>query len=162
MKINNLNGLDFDVMNVVATVTDGFLKKAGKIGSPEYEALVKLRKDYPTLSFKKLEKKADKKMLPSIKYDKMKELIDMCEDAENRKEQFEAIQKMSLIQTSPYCFVRDWFLNNYANYDDASAIKDGKYYPKTAEELTAEKATTYQTKEEKPATNNDSIIPMAS
>lgn len=155
MKKTNVTGYSFDPITNVVTCSDSFLKKASRLNSPEYNVLKQFRAEIPGLKIEKGEKKSGNRPL-NITFAKMEEYIKNCRDGETRLEAFKKVKSLSKIQSSPYQYVRTWFLDNYANYSEQPTFDaDGFVIVKTKSEMEAEKkaqeeAETAQTVTEQP------------
>ena len=155
MKKTNVTGYSFDPITNVVTCSDSFLKKASRLNSPEYLVLKQFRTEIPCLKIEKGEKKNGNRPL-NITFAKMEEYIKNCRDGETRLEAFKKVKSLSKIQSSPYQYVRTWFLDNYANYSEQPTFDaDGFVVVKTKSEMEAEKkaqeeAETAQTVAEQP------------
>ena len=155
MKKTNVTGYSFDPITNVVTCSESFLKKASRLNSPEYLVLKQFRTEIPGLKIEKGEKKNGNRPL-NITFAKMEEYIKNCRDGEARLEAFQKVKSLSKIQSSPYQYVRTWFLDNYANYSEQPTFDaDGFVIVKTKSEMEAEKkaqeeAETAQTVTEQP------------
>ena len=155
MKKTNVTGYSFDPITNVVTCSESFLKKASRLNSPEYLVLKQFRTEIPCLKIEKGEKKNGNRPL-NITFAKMEEYIKNCRDGETRLEAFKKVKSLSKIQSSPYQYVRTWFLDNYANYSEQPTFDaDGFVIVKTKSEMEAEKkaqeeAETAQTVAEQP------------
>ena len=155
MKKTNVTGYSFDPITNVVTCSESFLKKASRLNSPEYNVLKQFRTEIPGLKIEKSEKKSGNRPL-NITFAKMEEYIKNCRDGETRLEAFRKVKSLSKIQSSPYQYVRTWFLDNYANYSEQPTFDaDGFVVVKTKSEMEAEKkaqeeAETAQTVAEQP------------
>ena len=155
MKKTNVTGYSFDPITNVVTCSESFLKKASRLNSPEYNVLKQFRAEIPGLKIEKGEKKNGNRPL-NITFAKMEEYIKNCRDGETRLEAFKKVKSLSKIQSSPYQYVRTWFLDNYANYSEQPTFDaDGFVIVKTKSEMEAEKkaqeeAETAQTVTEQP------------
>ena len=139
MKKTNVTGYSFDPITNVVTCSESFLKKASRLNSPEYLVLKQFRTEIPCLKIEKGEKKSGNRPL-NITFAKMEEYIKNCRDGETRLEAFKKVKSLSKIQSSPYQYVRTWFLDNYANYSEQPAFDaDGFVIVKTKSEMEAEK-----------------------
>lgn len=151
----NVTGYSFDPIENVLTCSTSFLKKASRLNSPEYNVLKQFRAEIPGLKIEKGEKKSGNRPL-NITFAKMEEYIKNCRDGETRLEAFNKVKSLSKIQSSPYQYVRTWFLDNYANYSEQPTFDaDGFVIVKTKSEMEAEKkaqeeAETAQTVTEQP------------
>ena len=155
MKKTNVTGYAYDAIENVLTCSESFLKKASRLNSPEYNVLKQFRTEIPGLKIEKGEKKSGNRPL-NITFAKMEEYIKNCRDGETRLEAFKKVKSLSKIQSSPYQYVRTWFLDNYANYSEQPTFDaDGFVVVKTKSEMEAEKkaqeeAETAQTVAEQP------------
>ena len=139
MKKTNVTGYSFDPITNVVTCSESFLKKASRLNSPEYLVLKQFRTEIPGLKIEKGEKKNGNRPL-NITFAKMEEYIKNCRDGETRLEAFRKVKSLSKIQSSPYQYVRTWFLDNYANYSEQPTFDaDGFVIVKTKSEMEAEK-----------------------
>ena len=139
MKKTNVTGYSFDPITNVVTCSESFLKKASRLNSPEYLVLKQFRAEIPGLKIEKGEKKNGNRPL-NITFAKMEEYIKNCRDGETRLEAFQKVKSLSKIQSSPYQYVRTWFLDNYANYSEQPTFDaDGFVVVKTKSEMEAEK-----------------------
>ena len=139
MKKTNVTGYSFDPITNVVTCSESFLKKASRLNSPEYNVLKQFRAEIPGLKIEKGEKKSGNRPL-NITFAKMEEYIKNCRDGETRLEAFKKVKSLSKIQSSPYQYVRTWFLDNYANYSEQPTFDaDGFVIVKTKSEMEAEK-----------------------
>ena len=139
MKKTNVTGYSFDPITNVVTCSESFLKKASRLNSPEYLVLKQFRTEIPCLKIEKGEKKNGNRPL-NITFAKMEEYIKNCRDGETRLEAFKKVKSLSKIQSSPYQYVRTWFLDNYANYSEQPTFDaDGFVVVKTKSEIEAEK-----------------------
>ncbi len=115
MKKNN--GYEINYIENTIIVTKSFLKKAGTIGSKEYNELAQVRRDFPefTIQQREITKKQGKKTYGKLTYKVMAEFIEAQEE-ENASAilaEFERVQRLSKIQAGSYAFVKTWFLNRY-------------------------------------------------
>lgn len=154
--MKNNNGYNYDALTNKLYVTADFLKKAGKLNTPEYRILLQFRNDNPGLDI--IKKTVTRKMEPkqNISFANMETFIGMCRDKDVRLEELERIKALSKIQNSPYCYVRDWFLNHYANYSEEPQFdEEGYVVPKTKQEMEV-KAT--EKAETAPAVSAEEIV----
>lgn len=114
MKTTSYN---FDAINTVLTITKDFARKASQLNSPEYKTMLQLRRDYPNLEI--VMREGTKKQAASgITFKQMEGFIEQCRDAANRLATYKRVKALSKVQRSPYKYVKEWFLNNYANYSE--------------------------------------------
>ena len=110
-----MNGYNFDALNNTLTISASFAKKASKVGSPEYNTILKLRHDFPNLTIQQEEKKEGKK---NLTYAKMEDFMNMHRNSKELRETFERVKKLSRIQPMPYKYVKSWFDNRFPYYSD--------------------------------------------
>ena len=114
MKTTSYN---FDAINTVLTITKDFARKASQLNTPEYKTLLQLRNDNPNLKI--VMREGGKAQSGSgITFKQMEAFIKQCRDSESRLELYERVKALSKVQRSPYKYVKDWFLTNYANYSE--------------------------------------------
>ena len=109
------NGYNFDALNNTLTISASFAKKASKVGSLEYNIILKLRRDYPNLTVIAAEKKEGKK---SITFAQMETFIGLTRDAEKNLALFNKVKKLSRVQPMPYKYVKTWFDNLFPSYSE--------------------------------------------
>lgn len=109
------NGYNFDALNNTLTISASFAKKASKVGSLEYNIILKLRKDFPNLTIQQEAKKEGKK---SITYAQMEAFIAMHRNKDELKAEMDKVRKLSRIQPMPYKYVKTWFENRFPYYTD--------------------------------------------
>lgn len=115
MKQNH--GYEINYIENTIVVTKSFLKKAGTIGSKEYNELAKVRRDFPDFRIQQREitKKQGKKTYGKLTYKVMGEFIEAQEE-DNAAEvlaEFERVQRLSKVQNGSYAYVKIWFLSRY-------------------------------------------------
>lgn len=109
------NGYNFDALNNTLTISVSFAKKASKVGSLEYNIILKLRKDFPDLTIQQEAKKEGKK---SITYTQMEDFIAMHRNKDELKAEMDKVRKLSRIQPMPYKYVKTWFENRFPYFSD--------------------------------------------
>ena len=109
------NGYNFDALNNTLTISASFAKKASKVGSLEYNIILKLRKDFPDLTIQQEAKKEGKK---SITYTQMEDFIAMHRNKDELKAEMDKVRKLSRIQPMPYKYVKTWFENRFPYFSD--------------------------------------------
>ena len=110
-----MNGYNFDAVNNTLTISASFAKKASKVGSLEYNIILKLRRDFPNLAIQKEEKREGKK---SVTFAQMEAFIDLHRNAVELKKMFNNVRKLSRIQPMPYKYVKEWFENRFPYYSE--------------------------------------------
>lgn len=110
-----MNGYNFDALNNTLTISASFAKKASKVGSLEYNIILKLRKDFPDLTIQQEAKKEGKK---GINYTQMEDFIAMHRNKDELKAEMDKVRKLSRIQPMPYKYVKTWFENRFPYFSD--------------------------------------------
>ena len=110
-----MNGYTFDALNNTLTISASFAKKASKVGSLEYNIILKLRKDFPDLTIQQEAKKEGKK---GLTFGQMEDFIALHRNAEELKSLFEKVKKLSRVQPMPYKYVKTWFEDHFPYYSD--------------------------------------------
>ena len=100
----------------VITITKEFGKRANVFGSTAYKEMKGLRRDFPTYEvvYKTIKKNSIKTTYSCLTYENMKAHIERV-NPENLN-QFETVKKIASTHSSPYAFVKKWFLITYSNY----------------------------------------------
>ena len=131
----------FDHSINTLTASDAFMKAASHIGTPEYKILHQLRRDFGDINYEIVN--PTKKAVKSenrITFTAMKQFIGQCRDAKERLAIYENVYALSKAQSSPYHYVKKWFLDNYANYSTTPEFdEDGFVIVKTKAQMKAEK-----------------------
>ena len=109
------NGYNYDALTNTLTISASFAKKASKVGSLEYNVILKLRRDFPNLTIVQEEKKEGKK---SITYAQMEAFIGLTRNAKELTALFERVKKLSRVQPMPYKYVKTWFENRFPYYSE--------------------------------------------
>ena len=109
------NGYNFDALKNTLTISASFAKKASKVGSLEYNIILKLRKDFPDLTIQQEAKKEGKK---GINYTQMEDFIAMHRNKDELKAEMDKVRKLSRIQPMPYKYVKTWFENRFPYFSD--------------------------------------------
>ena len=140
MTTNKIAGYSYDAISNTLTMTAAFAKNASQLNTAEYNIVRQLRNDNPGMKIEKSAAKAPANRPLNITFAKMEEYIKNCRDGETRLEAFKKVKSLSKIQSSPYQYVRTWFLENYANYSEQPTFDaDGFVIVKTKSEMEAEK-----------------------
>ena len=105
----------FDALNNTLTISASFAKKASKVGSLEYNIILKLRKDFPNLTIQQEVKKEGKK---GLTYGQMEDFIALHRNAEELTALFNKVRKLSRVQPMPYKYVKTWFENRFPYFSD--------------------------------------------
>ena len=109
------NGYNYDALNNTLTISASFAKKASKVGSLEYNIILKMRRDFPNLTIQREEKKEGKKGLSFVQ---MENFIAMHRNAKELTSLFEKVKKLSRVQPMPYKYVKTWFENRFPYYSE--------------------------------------------
>ena len=121
------------------TITNAFAKKASQLNTAEYNIMKQFRLDNPSLTIIKAEKKTPSNRPLNVKFTEMEKFIAQCRDKEARLTEFEKVKALSKIQSSPYAYVKTWFLEHYANHSAQPEFDgDGFVIVKTKQEMKAE------------------------
>lgn len=113
-KINRDYSIDY-VHGIIRIARD-FERRAGQIGSTEYNQLMKLRRDHPKME---IERKTVNRKRPGqvrISYVAMETYIGCLQNSEKWFQDYQTVRKMSAVQKSPYNFVRKWFQDMFPDF----------------------------------------------
>ena len=107
---------EIDFINSKIILTKKFAKAAGILNTPEYIALMQIRRENPdfTIELREIKKKEGKKSYRNLTYEHMEDYIITRDgkDSEAHKE-FKQVKKLSQVQAGPYAYVKSWFLKKY-------------------------------------------------
>lgn len=120
MKNIKMNEHHVDYKNKVIYCGKAFMKNASKYGTPEYNALVGMKRDFPDFKVDVVEpKKAEAKMSMKGLTREFMEVHIVKVYGENSKEHGEFLnqKRMSEGYTNPYMYMRNWFTKKYPNWD---------------------------------------------
>ena len=148
------NGYNYDVLNNTLTISESFAKKASKVGTAEYEILLRLRKDYPSLKIQKEEKgKASKQ----ITFKMMEDFINAHRNATELKVQFNGVRKLAKFHSMPYLFVKEWFEDTFPYFKDGNYTLDKDGFIVDNTNLTTEIKMVQEVKEAKDTISEQAI-----
>ncbi len=109
------NGYNYDALKNTLTISASFAKKASKVGSLEYNIILKLRRDFPKLTIQQEAKKEGKK---NITFAQMEAFIALHHNADELLKLFNNVRKLSRVQPMPYKYVKTWFENKFPYYSE--------------------------------------------
>ena len=114
---------NYDVLNNTLTVSEKFLKAAGKYNSPEYNVVKQLRADNPAMQI--VVEKKQKSVQKNLTFKQMEGFMKVV-DAD-KLPLFEKVKAISRVQPSPYHYVKTWFENQFPHYNEQVEFgEDGK------------------------------------
>ena len=107
------NGVSFNHAAKEIIITKAFEKAANKIGSTEYNELVKIRRDFPdyTIRRKEIAKKDNKKSFKGLTVDEMRRFLSSIGEADVKL--FEKVCEVAENKQGKYAVIKKWFLNHY-------------------------------------------------
>lgn len=138
MRNNNIcSRYNFDIFSNTLTVSKEFEQKAAIPGTIEQITLCQYMATYGDgLIIARYNRHNSPK---GLNFKQMKVFISKCRDSKKRLDEFETVKQLSAGQTSPYKYVKTWFLGNYANYSETPKFDaDGFAIVKTRAEVEAE------------------------
>lgn len=101
-------------------ISKPFAKKAYSFGTPEYEMLQAVRRDYPGFAvvLREINKKTDAEHYKGLNYEYMKWYIGQYETQEKKDLMLNALDELIDISKchstgKRYATIRNWFLDNY-------------------------------------------------
>ena len=115
-----MNGYNFDFTNNVLNMTAAFAKKAGVLGTPEYETVKKLRADSPGMKIN-VEKRTNKvKKEALVTFKDMENYMNLFPEEKKAilLKQYKRVKACSKTHSSPYKFVLNWFEDYFPCYHD--------------------------------------------
>ncbi len=108
-------GYEFDLTTNEFRMTESFARKASQVGTPEYQMILKVKRDHPQVTVKKIVKRKSGR---GLNYDMMLNYIRLQENADAMEKEFDRQKRLSRVQPMPYRFVLNWFDDNYPDYYD--------------------------------------------
>lgn len=105
-----------------------FAKAAGQFGTPEYNLIKEIRKDFPNMVEVVISGREKKSPATNARltYSNMESHISAYENAGALMEAFKTVKALSKTAASPYKYVHDWFVKQFPDYTKAPVLKDGK------------------------------------
>ena len=92
----------------VATVSKEFKEKMYQFGTEEFKTVREIRAIYPHITFRVGSTYVQK--TKKYTYDRMRDYLSDCDNADQRLAELARIQKQSKIQRNPYRYVLEWFM----------------------------------------------------
>lgn len=117
---------NIDHLNQKVYLTASFLRAASRLGTPEYNELLVLRRELPDYEFKKAEsnRKKTTNKNKNLTYVKMRGHIRAVygetQKAAEMLKMMDRVEALSRIQANPYKYVHDWFIKEFPNYNSAA------------------------------------------
>ena len=107
------NGVTFNHAAKEIIITKAFEKAANKVGSTEYNELVKIRKDFPdyTIRRKEIARKDNKQSFKGLTVEEMRRFLSTIGEADVKL--FERVCEIAEGKQGKYAVIKKWFLNNY-------------------------------------------------
>ena len=111
--MKKLNKITFNHVAKEIIITKAFEVEANTIGSPAYDELVRIRKDFPdyTIKRKEIAKRENKKSFKGLTIDEMKRFLATV--GEEDVKLFEKVCAIAESKQGKYPVIKKWFLNNY-------------------------------------------------
>lgn len=109
------NGYKVDFAAKVITITKRFGKAAGVLGTPEFEVMQQLRKEYVDykVQYKTIERNENKQTYKHLTIDEMKRFLSTREDSQFALAQFARVENVVGNKKGKYAIIKKWFLKNY-------------------------------------------------
>ena len=105
---------NYDVLNNTLTVSEKFLKNAGKYNSAEYNVVKALRADNPNMQI--VVEKKQKSTQKNLTFKQMEEFIEVVD--KSKADLFKKLKAISRVQSSPYHYVKTWFESQFPHYTE--------------------------------------------
>ena len=106
---------NYDVLNNTLTVSEKFLKAAGKYNSTEYNVVKQLLADNPNMQIV-VEKKQQKSANKNLTFKQMEGFINEVDAG--KLPLFQKVKAISRVQSSPYHYVKTWFEHQFPHYTE--------------------------------------------
>jgi len=114
-----------------ALVSKAFAKRAAIYGTQEYKLWREIKEDFPNAKMNI--KGAKNTPFRNLTYSNIEKYIKYIDNEEqNIMSEYKKIKKLSIVQVSPYKFVREWFETKFPDYRNSVAFceKENKETPK--------------------------------
>lgn len=138
-EIKKLKGYKIDFATNTLIMNYKFHAAAQEYGTEEYKMVKLIQADFPDIAVVVKAGREQKKpqARKRMTYANMKKYIEQYDNAKELLKRFEVVKKTSAMVANPYKYVADWFIDQFPNYKEAPAFKDGKLYvvPKEAPDL---------------------------
>lgn len=120
-----------DLVNEMVSVDKEFVSKAGRLGTPEFETFMELKRTLPGFKFEEKNLNvSNKNVYSELTYEVMEAFINFYEPTEKRADVlavFRKIRAASVFKKAPYSFVKSWFLSKYkTEYNKSSFAEERK------------------------------------
>lgn len=114
-KMKKTNGYKVDFAAKVITITKRFGNAAGVLGTPEFEVMQQLRKEYADykVQYKTIERNENKQTYKHLTIDEMKRFLSTREDSQFALAQFARVENVVGNKKGKYAIIKKWFLKNY-------------------------------------------------
>ena len=115
-------GFTIDHVNKKVIVSKAFLTRASQLDTQEFEKVGELRRVLPgyDLVQKEIKKNPNKKANRNLTYGNMEKYIRAKEENPVAMlTEFQTVKVKSCIQSSPYAYVKKWFLEQYPDYTES-------------------------------------------
>jgi len=105
-----------------------FAAAAAKYGTKENVLIRNIRADFPGMQeiIVSGREQSSAKTNYRLTYDNMKTHISVYENSDELEDVFESVKALSQTCASPYKYVRDWFENQFPDYNKTPVFKNGK------------------------------------
>lgn len=110
-----------DFMTRTIIVSKKFMNQASKVGTPEYDLMLRMYRELPTFSItmKATVRSAYRPVQPT--YSAMQEYIQIADpNPEAAMDEFQQTRQMARMTKNGYSLVRRWFLEKYPAFDQHS------------------------------------------
>lgn len=115
------NAYDINHLEAKITMTKKFYEAACRLNTPEYKELMAIRRDNPSykMEVREIKKKTDKNSYRNLTFENMelfiKKSMDSARTLDDRLNEYAAVKELSKVQSSPYAYVKAWFLTIYGD-----------------------------------------------
>ena len=121
-------GYEIDFTTNTLYMNYKFAKATKEYGTEEYKILQNIRKDLPNI---KMVKRAGRKQTTCnaskrLTYANMEKYISVQDNADELMASFEIAKIESKCASSPYAFVREWFVKQFPNYQECKTFEREK------------------------------------
>lgn len=119
-----MNYYKLDVIKGTLTITKDFERKVNDRTSKEYNLLKEIQADFPNITIVKKSRKSSPRANENrnLTYANMEKYIRVYDNSRELLNDFSIIKRLSVAQTNPYLFVKNWFVKQFPNYKEIPAL----------------------------------------
>ena len=108
----------YNCLTSTLTLSRAFVRQAENTESEEYKFIKRMRDEIPDLVVVRQPKQVHRRSpRANLSVKAMKDYIRCVRDSEERLAELDSVVTASKLQEHPLRYIREWFMENYPNYD---------------------------------------------